>query len=158
MQEHDQLPTKSEFLSTLETVKELSQNEFDIYSVVKEKATGQHYLRYHFIHYNLSEGGHRDAYDYFLPLDSDDVLSIVLGDAPYQYPEHWQKVYLRTGHDERLVYFDPTENFDIEGDAEEEQAILEALARYKQDFAAAEDKDAFTKEFFAKLEQLRKRG
>jgi len=151
--EQPQFISKEAFMSRISRIKLLSEKEFDTYSIVKDEESGQHYLHYSFVHYNLSEGGRKDTYDYFLPLDSDDVIGFLFGEQPFEYPENWKSTYLRSGSDDRLMYFDPTENFGLEKEAEEEQAILEALLRYKAEWNNTEDKEALTKKLFADIEK-----
>lgn len=148
---------KQEFLSRLETVKELEQTDFETYSIAKDRETGQHYLRYAFTHINLAEGGRRDQYDHFLPLESDDVLSLLFGNEPYQFPAHWKRTYLRTGTDDRIMPFDPSENHDLEEAAETERAMLVRLLRYKQEWMTAADKEQLTRELFRELDDLMKK-
>ncbi|UFJ43034.1 hypothetical protein LOK74_11315 [Brevibacillus humidisoli] len=145
------------FLDSLEVVQSLKQTDFETYQVVKERGTERHYLMYSFYHINLSEGGRRDDYRYFLPLASDDVLAIVLGEQPYEYPEHWKRLYYRTGTDDRILPFDPSENFDREREQEAEREMLDALLRYKREWKQADDKEALTKKLFSQLAEIEKR-
>ncbi|USG63758.1 hypothetical protein NDK47_16450 [Brevibacillus ruminantium] len=149
---------KRQFLSDLETVKELEQTDFETYSIVKNRETGQHYLRYSFSHINLSEGGRRDDFDHFLPLESDDVLAFMFGEQPYHFPEHWHSAYLRTGTDERLMPFDPSENHHLEKDAEAELALFAKLQQFKQQWDHAKDKESLTRDLFRELDQIIKKA
>ena len=149
--------SRSALLASIEVVKELGQTDFETYSIVKEKDSSQHFLHYSFFHIKLAEGGIREDYDYFLPLDADDVLALILGEQPYQFPENWKKTYLRSGTDDRLYPFDPAPVDELEREKEEELGILEALTRYKSMFENATDKDALTQEFFKELEANRKK-
>lgn len=155
---HSLEPTsRREMLAALETVKKLHQTDFENYRLVKHKDTLQHYVHYSFFHIKLSEGGIREEYDYFLPLDENDVLSIVLGEQPYLYPDHWYTAYLRSGTDDRLVPFHLDGEDELQKDIEEELAILEALQRYKQAFETSDNKEALTKDLFAQLDSNRKK-
>jgi hypothetical protein len=138
-------------------VKELEHTDFETYSIVKNQATGQHYLRYSFTHLNLFEGGRRDEYDHFLPLESDDVLGILFGDQPYRFPDHWRSPYLRSGTDERLMPFDPSENHDLKEAAEAERSLLAKLAQYKRQWQSADDKERLTRDLFHDLDDLLKK-
>lgn len=149
--------SRAAMLASIETVKELHKTDFETYRLVKDKSTSQHYVHYSFFHIKLSEGGIREEYDYFLPLDENDVLSIVLGEQPYLYPDHWKTTYLRSGTDDRLVPFHLDVEDELQKDIEEEMAILEALQRYKQAFENAENKDALTKDLFSELDANRKK-
>lgn len=154
---------KEEFLSCLETVKELEQSEFETYSIVKNSETGEHYLHYFLSHINLSEGGRRDNYDHFLPLDSDDVLGLIFGEQDHRFPDHWRSTYLRSGNDNRLIPFDPSENHDLDDDAAAaELAMLEKLEQFKQQWMNAEnlnaeEKEKLTKEYFRQLDEILKK-
>lgn len=149
---------KDQFLAALETVKELEQSEFESYSIVKHRQTNQHYLRYFLSHINLSEGGRRDDYDHFLPISTDDVLGFLFGEQPYRFPDNWRSPYLRSGNDNRLLPFDPSENYDLEEEAQAELAMLEQLEQYKQKMNAPglsqDEREKLTREYFQQLEQI----
>ncbi|RNB58431.1 hypothetical protein EDM57_06815 [Brevibacillus gelatini] len=154
---------KDEFLSCIETVKELESSDFETYSIVKHTETGEHYLRYFLSHINLSEGGRRDDYDHFLPLDSDDVLALMFGEQPYHFPDNWRSPYLRSGNDNRLIPFDPSENYDLEKEAAAELAMVERLELYKQQWMnaenlSAEEKEELTRQYFAELDKILKKA
>ncbi|EJL41263.1 hypothetical protein BAG01nite_15010 [Brevibacillus agri] len=154
---------KDEFLSCIETIKELESSEFESYSIVKHTETGEHYLRYFLSHINLSEGGRRDNYDHFLPIDSDDVLGLMFGEQPYRFPENWRSPYLRSGNDNRLIPFDPSENYDLDEEAAAELAMVEQLELYKQQWMnaetmSAEEKEKLTKQYFAELDKILKKA
>lgn len=155
--EHAVPVSKKEFISRLETVKELERTDFETYSVVKDRETGQHYLHYSFMHIKLSEGGRRDDYEHFLPLDSDDVLSLLFGEHPFHFPDHWKSTYYRSGTDDRLMPFDPSENHDLQKEAETELALLERLEEYKRQWEESSDKDRLTKNLFHDLDDLLKK-
>jgi hypothetical protein len=151
--------SRREFLSRLETVRELEQAEFETYRIVKDRETGQHYLQYTFIHLSLSEVLSRDPgteHAHFLPLESDDVLGLLFGEQPYRFPEHWRRPYLRSGTDDRLMPFDPSENHDLEREAETERALMDKLLTFKQEWQSAGDKERLTKKLFEELDELMK--
>lgn len=158
MDKHPAYADKDTFLAQLETIKEWQHSDFETYSLVKRRDTGEHFLRYSFFHIALAEGGNREDYDYFLPLDHDDVLSVLFEEQTFIYPDDWTSVYWRSGRDNRLFLFDPRENFSLEEAIAEEQQILQSLQRYKQAWAEASDKEALTKQLFKELEQQRKRN
>ncbi|MET3289939.1 UNVERIFIED_CONTAM: hypothetical protein ABID98_002509 [Brevibacillus sp. OAP136] len=153
MEDKDQL-SKSAFIDKLDKIKELQATESETYAIAKDRTSGQHYLWYSLFHMNLSEG-RNDQFEHFLPLDSDDVLGFMFGEEPYVYPTNWQKPYLRTGTDDRLMWFDPTENFNLEQEAQEEHALLDRLLQYKQQWMEAKDKEELTRKFFADLDDLK---
>lgn len=153
---------KDEFASCLETIKELSHSEFEMYSIVKHRETGDHYLHYFLSHINLSEGGRRDDYHHFLPLDSDDVLGLMFGEQEYRFPDYWRRPYLRSGNDNRLIPFDPSENYDLEEEAAAELAMLQQLTQFKQQWMnaenqSAEEKEKLTRAYFAELDKILKK-
>lgn len=150
---------KDEFLSSLETIKELEHSEFETYAIVQNRETGDHYLHYFLSHINLFEGGRRDDYDHFLPLDSDDVLGLMFGGQPYRFPDHWRRPYLRSGNDNRLIPFDPSENYGLDEDAAAELAMLQQLEQFKQQWMNAEnqspeEKEKLTQAYFAELDKI----
>lgn len=150
---------KDQFTSALETVKELEQTDFETYSIVKHRETNQHYLRYFLSHINLSEGGRRDDYDHFLPIETDDVLGFIFGEQPYRFPDNWRSPYLRSGNDNRLIPFDPSENYDLEEDAKAELEMLAELEEFKQKWMntenlSQEEKEKLTREYFEKLDEI----
>jgi len=157
MNEHARFFLRDAFMAKLDTVNKLEENDFERYQIVKDLETGQHYLHYTLEILRLSEGGYKDQYDYFLPLQSDDVLGIVLGEQPYSFPDHWKETYLRSGLDNRLMWFDPKENFESFADAEEEQSLIESLRRFKSEWEHAADKEALTKKLFDELGAQRKK-
>lgn len=111
-----QIP-QGELQEKLETVRELSkdENETEMYEIVKHAETGEHYLHYAYIHWNVSDGS-KESFHQLLPLESDDVLGIVVGGQPYTYPEHWQRSFLRNGPDGTYIWFDPTGILESEAD------------------------------------------
>jgi hypothetical protein len=148
---------KSEFRKDLDTVKELETTDFETYSVVKDRQSGQHYLSYVFRHINLSEGGRRDEYEHYLPLSSDDVLGILFGDQPYRFPEHWRTPYLRSGNDDRLMPFDPSENHELADDAETEAMVLAKLRAYKEAWQQTDDPESLTRKLIGEIDRLMKK-
>nr|WP_204516797.1 hypothetical protein [Brevibacillus fulvus] len=135
----------------------LETTDFETYSIVKDKESGQHYLRYSFFHIQVSAGGTRFDYEQFLPLEADDVLGLVFGEQPYRFPDHWRSVYYRSGTDGRLMLFDPSENHDLEKAAAAERDMLEKLLEYKQRWQAAEQREELTKQLFADLDEIMKK-
>ena len=43
-----------------------------------------------------------------LPLETDDVLALVLGEQAFHFPDHWRKPFLRNGPAGFYVWFDPS--------------------------------------------------
>lgn len=111
-----------EMEARMQEVQALASKERERYSMVKDTYTGEHYVRYTQHHLNLMEGGVEEVYDYLLPVDTDDVLSIVLGEQEYDYPKQWGHSYLRGSHVDAYIWFDPST---LEGVEDEEQVARE---------------------------------
>lgn len=119
----------------LQTVKELAggEQESELYEIVKDAATGDHYLHYAYLHLNVADGT-EESFHQLLPLDSDDVLAVLFGEQPYAYPEHWQRPFLRNGPDGTYVWFDPTENWNGAADENERLAgeVADMIGEWKR--------------------------
>lgn len=113
-------------------VRSLQDGELEQYRVVKDEETGEHYLHYRYIHRDVAAGGAESAYHQLMPLETDDVLGVMFGGQPYQYPEAWRKPYLRNGPDEQYVWFDPTPALEAEEAEREAARIRETLMKFKQ--------------------------
>ncbi|OAJ76120.1 hypothetical protein AYJ08_20190 [Brevibacillus sp. SKDU10] len=146
----------SVFQGPLIPVKVLEETDFEIYTVVKHHESEQHYLHYQTCHLDLMAGGNHETYEFYLPLSTDQVVGLLFGEEAYHYPECWRTAYWRTGKDDRLLAFDPTENFLNEEEARAERALLDSLRQYKQLFASAADKEALTKYYFPQWDQQKK--
>ncbi|QOT00857.1 hypothetical protein JNUCC42_09415 [Brevibacterium sp. JNUCC-42] len=147
----------SVFQASLIQVKILEETDWETYTVVKQYENEQHYLHYQTRHLDLMAGGSMETYEFYLPLSADQVMGLLFGEEPYHYPEHWRTTYWRTGQDERLLPFDPTENFLNVEEAEAERTLLDSLRQYKQQFDSATDKEALTKYFFEQWDQQKKK-
>jgi len=148
---------KSEFLEQMETVKHIDSTDFETYTIVKDKESGQHYLHYSFTHIHLSEGGKKDSYEYFLPLSSDDVLGIIFSEQPYTFPDHWLAPYYRSGSDDRMMWFDPRENHQLEDDAKTEQEILAKLQSFKQAWEESDNPEELTRKLLGEIDKMIKK-
>ncbi|MED0680481.1 hypothetical protein [Aneurinibacillus thermoaerophilus] len=93
----------------LENVQELRKEEYETYVLVKDRTTGEHYVRYTQRHLNIMEGGVEEVFDHLLPVSTDDVLAIVFGEQDYTYPTEWKQKYLRGSNVDPYVWFDPTD-------------------------------------------------
>jgi hypothetical protein len=114
------------------TVKELRQDELEMYEIAKDSDTGEHYLHYSYLHRNLADTGAPEVYHQLLPLESDDVLGLIFSEQPYTYPDHWQKPFLRNGPDGFFIWFDPGQ--DEERSKNEAYGVLlsEKLKKFKE--------------------------
>lgn len=120
----------------LETVRALKELEHEMYEISKDKETGEHYLHYAYMHRNFKavgpESGQEEVFHQLMPLTSDEVLGLLFGNEPYEYPEHWEKAFLRNGPEGDYVWFDPSYAAE---EAEHEAIgleIAEQLAKFKQ--------------------------
>ncbi|MBP1995262.1 hypothetical protein [Paenibacillus eucommiae] len=91
----------------ISSVKELRQNELEMYEVAKDNVTGEHYLHYSYLHRNVAGTLEPEVYHQLLPLKSDDVLGLIFGEQAYLYPESWNEPFLRDGPEGFFIWFDP---------------------------------------------------
>ncbi|MCC3373167.1 hypothetical protein [Cohnella sp. REN36] len=91
----------------LAEVKALAEREHEMYRLLKDDLTGEHYLHYAVRHLNVAGGGAEEQYHHLLPLAHDDVISIALGESWPAYPEEWRAAYLRNGPGGGYVWYDP---------------------------------------------------
>lgn len=130
----------------LDSVRVLKEDALELYEIAKDKATGEHYLHYAYLHRNLAaipagpEAVQEESFHHLMPLESDEVLGFLFGEAPYDYPAHWGKPFLRNGPEGEYVWFDPGY---AAAEAEHEaigRDIAEQLARFKQAGDVSEQK------------------
>jgi hypothetical protein len=117
----------------LETVRELRLNGLELYEIAKDRDTGEHYLHYAYVHRNLADAaGAEETFHHLMPLTSDDVLGLLFGGEPYDYPAHWQRAFLRNGPEGFYVWFDPVHAAE-EAEAEAlGQELRDKLLRFKR--------------------------
>lgn len=141
----------------LQTVKSLYEDErgAELYEIVKDTQTGEHYLHYAYMHVTVADGT-EESFHQLLPLESDDVLGMMFGELGFTYPDHWQKPFLRNGPNETYVWFDPSSNLEGADDDKERLAgeIAGMLGRWKQE--GRHDPES-VKELFARIDQAIKR-
>lgn len=118
----------------LEEVKKLPDPErkYEHYRIVKDKETGEHYLHYAYVHVDLAGSGKEEWFHHFMPIDTDGVLAIVLGEQEYTYPDHWQRPFLRNGPEGFYVWFDPGDKETIAHYETLGREIADVLMQYKQ--------------------------
>lgn len=114
------------------TVKSLKETDLEGYEVVKDQETSEHYLHYCYIHKNLAVDGETETYNHLMPLDSDDVVSIVLNEQPFAYPDHWTRPFMRNGPEGHYVWFDPAIAFKAEEDLAKAAELTELLLNFKK--------------------------
>jgi len=116
----------------IETVRILRRTDRDLYEIVKDAATGEHYLHYSFRLPDPGGGDGEERFSHFLPLESDDVLAIVMDSRPYEYPDHWNRPYLRGGPDGSCLWYDPGQLSAYEEDERIGQEIVRQLREFKK--------------------------
>lgn len=135
--------TYEQLAERVETVKVLEQGETEQYLVVKDLLTGDHYLQYAYVHRNLAEGGEEETFLQLLPLESDDVLAIILCEKEYAYPEHWRGMFLRSGNEGNLFWYNPAEKEEIQQYGEIAEKMQHKLNLFKE--AGSLDDDSIRK-------------
>lgn len=128
-----QIVLHGELEKRLEEVRHLRKEEYEHYALWKDTVTGEHYVRYVQHHLNLMEGGIEEVFDHLLPVDTDDVLAIVLDEQDYTYPERWTKTYLRGSDKDAYVWFDPSGLSEDLNDDTKGKEISEMLDVFKQE-------------------------
>ncbi|MBO9606276.1 MAG: hypothetical protein J7639_10010 [Paenibacillaceae bacterium] len=123
----------------IETVRALQENEIDAYEIVKDRTNGEHYLLYYYVHLNIADGS-KETYYHLMPIDNDDVLAIVLGEQPYEYPEHWHRPFLRnSAEDDGYVWFDPSAADVYDSFEQTGLKLQEALLEFKRNGSLDEE-------------------
>ncbi|RKP57382.1 hypothetical protein D7Z26_02655 [Cohnella endophytica] len=118
------LVSQVELTRRLEPVKTLKEDELEMYRVVKDRETGEHYLHFAAFHIHVAGGGVEEEYHHLMPLDHDDVIALALGSPLFVYPEHWTIAYLRNGPDGGFVWYDPDGAANEETEAAETEKFL----------------------------------
>jgi hypothetical protein len=137
----------------IELVKHLAEADTEAYDIVKDKHTGEHYLHYHYIQLNLSGDGEKETYNHLLPIDHDEVLTLLFENPDYSYPDQWNRAYLRNGPNGFYVWFDPAYTTDYEQSVELGNEIKARISKFKQE--GSFDLES-TEKFMNELDQLRK--
>jgi hypothetical protein len=113
---------EDELHNRLAPVRVLEESDRELYRIVRDEATGEHYLHFAIRHLNVAAGGVEETFHHLLPLSHDDVIALALGDPAYRYPDAWQRPYLRNGPAGGYVWYDPA------GAGEDEAATYERIA------------------------------
>ncbi|MFC0214671.1 hypothetical protein ACFFK0_19890 [Paenibacillus chartarius] len=119
----------------LEPVRELTKTELELYEIVKDRATGEHYLHYAYVHRNVADMSAEESFHHLLPLSSDSVLGLLFNDDPYAYPEYWRSPFLRNGPEGYYVWFDPGQPSEEALAELEGQRIREKMEQFKRNGA-----------------------
>lgn len=136
----------------METIKELSRTNTASYDIVKDKETGEHYLLHYYEHLLIADNNHRETYYHLMPLESDNVLAIILEEQSYTYPDYWKNAYLRNSSDDNsYVWFDPAHQVEFEQNEEIGARLKQMLAAFKQNGALDEES---VKKLLRDLDQL----
>ncbi|RED60281.1 hypothetical protein [Cohnella lupini] len=126
------LVSQEELMRRMEPVKILKEEENELYRVVKDQETGEHYLHFASYHLHIAGGAVDEEYHHLLPLEHDDVIALALGAPLYEYPEQWTHAYLRNGPDGGFVWYDPSGAATSEAEyAETEAFIREQLLAFR---------------------------
>ncbi|WP_127584488.1 hypothetical protein [Paenibacillus koleovorans] len=133
----------------IEMIKALNGSENELYEIVKDRETGDHYLHYSYRHLHVGDGN-EEFFHQLLPLDSDDVLAVMFGEQLYTYPEHWSKPFLRNGPDGTYVWFDPGE---LEPEAEQERRAEEAFGMLKAFKSKGRSDEQSVRELLERIEK-----
>jgi hypothetical protein len=132
--------SQDELSRRLEPVKVLVEDDLQLYRVVKDTETGEHYLHYAVFHLNVAGGGAEEEYHHLLPLEHDDVIALALGAPLFEYPQQWNRVYLRNGPHGGFVWYDPIGAVDDEQNyALTEAYIREQLLAFRKQGAQGEE-------------------
>jgi hypothetical protein len=117
----------------LEKVKELVQTDLESYEIHKDTQTGEHYLLFYYEHLLIADNNHKETYYHLMPLETDDVLSLVLGEEPYDYPANWTRPFLRnSSENDSYVWFDPTHQTVYAENEEIAEKLKQKLLEFKQ--------------------------
>jgi hypothetical protein len=136
----------------LEKVRELAQTDLEAYEIHKDTQNGEHYLLYYYEHMLIADNNHKETYYHLMPLETDDVLAIVLGEEPYTYPEQWTRPFLRNSSDnDSYVWFDPAHQTVYDENAEIGEKLKQKLLEFKQKGIVDE---AAIKQLFKDLDKL----
>ncbi len=128
----------------LETVKELKTAPTESYEIVRDKETGEHYLLYYYVHQLIADNDHKEMYFHLMPLESDDVLAIIVENEEYSYPDYWTRPFLRnSSRDESYVWFDPAHQAEFEENEVIADKLKKMLANFK--LIGAKDEEAVRK-------------
>lgn len=124
--------TFEDYKDRMESVKILQDDEKGNYQVVKDRMTGEHYLQFYYVHLNIAEGGQEEMFYHLLPIETDDVLSIVLGEKEYSYPDHWKGPILRSGAEGHFFWYDPKVDEEYQRYEAVAQQIQGKITEFKQ--------------------------
>lgn len=131
-------------------IKSLLETDHESYEIMKDHVTSEHYLHYAYLHFNVAMGNEQEVFHHMLPLQSDDVLSLVLGEQEYTYPTVWTRAFLRNGPDGDYVWFDPIQ----EQEADEAMAAQEVQEKLQAFKASGKFSEEDVAEFMAQMDKI----
>ena len=136
----------------IQSVQILKNGENDLYEVSKDSVTGEHYLHYAYLHRDLALTGEPEQFHHLLPIESDDVLGIIIGGQPYEYPQYWLQPFLRNGPEVYYVWFDPS----YEEERQEHEELGEKIKAKLEQFKRAGTFDEETvRKLFIELDEMK---
>ncbi|QJD82569.1 hypothetical protein [Cohnella herbarum] len=134
------LVTQEELTRRSEPVKTLQEDKTELYRVIKDTETGEHYLHYAVYHIHVAGGGAEEEYHHLLPLEHDDVIALALGAPLIEYPTQWDRSYLRNGPHGGFVWYDPNGAIEDETDyAKTEAFVREQLLAFREQGSRSEE-------------------
>lgn len=118
----------------IDEVQSLSEDDekHEYYRIVKDLQTGEHYLHYAYMHWDVGRAEQPEWFHQFMPLDADEVLALALGEQAYTYPEHWPRAFLRNGPPGQYVWFEQDVIEEEEKYEKLAKDIQQVLLRYKK--------------------------
>lgn len=135
----------------IELVQTIAEQDAEGYEIVKDRLTGEHYIHYYYKQINFA-GGEPEMYYQLMPIDHDEVVRLVIERDQYEYPDHWQKPFLRNGPDEQYIWFSPEYADDFAESMRIGKEIEQKLLAFKK--SGVTDKEAVEK-LLAELDRLR---
>lgn len=101
-------------------------------ALIKDRLTGEYYLHHAHLHLNVQEGGTEEHYHALLPLTNDEVIALTAGGQRLQFPDEWNKAFLRNGPEEQFVWFDPEMTRAYDADEQFGSALREKMLAFKR--------------------------
>lgn len=145
--------SQEELTRRMMPVKILREESTELYRVMKDEETGEHYLHYAVFHLNIAGGGIEEEYHHLLPLEHDDVIALALGAPVMEYPQQWNQPYLRNGPHGGFVWYDPAGAAEVDDEqsyAETEAYVREQLLAFRREGSYGEEK---IKQLFESMEK-----
>lgn len=142
--------TQDELTRRMESIKVLKEDTTELYRIIKDTEMGEHYLHYAVFHLHVAGGGVEEEYHHLLPLEHDDVIALALDSPLFEYPQQWDRPYLRNGPQGGFVWYDPEGLSEEETYAETEAYIRAQLIAFHKQSDQGEDE---VKRLFDKMDE-----